>query len=94
MSHVQIGEGIISGPGYPADVARLRGQATGGNTLRWGDRRKRYAHSDRRKRYARSDHRKCYARSDHYKCYARSDRYKCYARRNHSCEIRRREFLR
>jgi hypothetical protein len=56
MSHVQIGEGIISGPGYPADVVRLRGQATDGNPLQCGDRRKLYARSSHRKLYARGDH--------------------------------------
>ena len=74
MSHVRIGEGIISGPGYPADVDRLRGEATGGNTLQC------------------DDHRKLYGRSG--KLCASSDHRKLYGRRNHSREIRKREFLR
>ena len=57
MSHARIGEGAISGPGYPANVVRLRGQATSASTRQCGDRRK------------------------------------LYARGNHSCEIRKREFL-
>ena len=47
MSHVRIGEGIISGPSYPANVVRLRGQATSTSTStgtkQCGDRRRLHA---------------------------------------------------
>jgi len=40
MSHVRIGEGIISGPSCPANVVRLRGQATSTGTKQCGDHRR------------------------------------------------------
>ena len=55
MSHVRIGEGIISGPGYPADVVRLRGEATGSNTLQCGEHRKLFTRGEHRKLSARSN---------------------------------------
>jgi hypothetical protein len=47
MSHVQIGEGIIGGPGYPTNVVRLRGQATSANTIQCGEHRKLYDRGNR-----------------------------------------------
>jgi hypothetical protein len=47
MSHVRIGEGSISDPGYLSDVVRLRGQAASANTIHGGDHGKLHVRGNR-----------------------------------------------